>query len=106
MFTSHRASPTQLAGDAYYLLSKAWDDALPAHIDDYNAVLDVHERIMALLEMVIPAQGNHGAAGFGDYITENRRILYTRKFLLEFIYIYFFQKSAAQSNFPVILKRL
>lgn len=45
-----------LAGDIFYLVSKDWDD-IATHIDEYNNVSSVHEKILTLLDHILPAQG-------------------------------------------------
>ncbi|KAG0727137.1 Erythroid differentiation-related factor 1 [Chionoecetes opilio] len=44
-----------LAGDIFYLVSKAWDE-VATHIDEYNYVCSVHGRILTLLDHILPAQ--------------------------------------------------
>ena len=45
-----------LAGDAYYMLSKAWDE-VASHIEDFNNVANVHLDILVLFERLEPSEG-------------------------------------------------
>lgn len=45
-----------LAGDTYYMLSKAWDE-VASHIEDYNNVISAHQDMLSLLSNILPAQG-------------------------------------------------
>ena len=45
-----------LAGDIFYLVSKVWNE-VATHIDEYNTVSSVHEKILTLLNHILPAQG-------------------------------------------------
>nr|XP_027218733.1 erythroid differentiation-related factor 1-like isoform X4 [Penaeus vannamei] len=44
-----------LAGDTYYMLSKAWDE-VASHIEDYNNVISAHQDMLSLLSNILPAQ--------------------------------------------------
>ncbi|KAK7080720.1 Erythroid differentiation-related factor 1 [Halocaridina rubra] len=58
-----------LAGDAYYMLSKKWDE-VSTHIEDYNNVTDIHQEMLNLLDNIKPVEETSNTIKFSCDVEE------------------------------------